>query len=85
MHQLGRQLQTEVAGPIPFGRGSPPGSAGSAAQGPRSQGAQVDTAYDPVSPLGQAEVGRAQDSRTLLSPGTPKLCRLVHLHRPGSI
>lgn len=46
----------------------PPGEAvprgmGPAAQGPRSQGAQVDKAGDPAFPLGQVEVGRAQDNK----------------------
>ena len=55
---------------IPFRRGDPR-STGPAAQGPGSEGAEVDKASYPPFPLGQVESGRVQESKN--SPATGHL------------
>ena len=49
-----------------------PGSVRPAAQGSRSQGTLVDKASDPSLPLGQVELGRAQDSKDFPAAGRPQ-------------
>ena len=48
--------------------------------------AQADKANGPVFPLGQAEVGRAQDREDSPAPGHPQAVQIsAHTHDPRSI
>ena len=51
-----------------------PGNTAQEAQGPGSQGSQADKAGDPVFPVGQVEVGRAQESENSPALGLPTSC-----------
>ena len=53
-----------------------PGSAGQVAQGPGYQGDQADKAGEPALPLGQAEVERAEEARTILPLGAPQAVQI---------
>ena len=59
--------------PFPLGEAVPK-SSGPAAQGPGSQGLQADKASDSTFPLGQAESGRAQESKNSPATGGPTGC-----------
>ena len=54
-----------------------PGSTGPVAQGSRSQGIQVDKASHPALPLGQAEAGRAQESKNPTAAGFPQAVQIT--------
>ena len=51
-----------------------PRSASPVVHGPRSHGAQVDKVSDHPFPLGQVEVGRAQESENSPAAGRPASC-----------
>ena len=65
-----RQASSSGCVPLPSGAEAP-GITVSSAQGQGSQDTQADKAKNPAFPLGQAEEGRAQDSKNSPAAGRP--------------